>query len=251
MAHASACTTMPGMTVPNAASAGKKTSAEPTASSAGKKTSAEPTASSAGKKSSAGLTARLAGYLENLARALRRYGRDEDKVLVLGGVRSGKSRHAERLVARHPHLVYVAPGLPASDDDPEWAARVAAHQARRPAHWKTVETTDLAGTLRKATEPLLIDCLGTWLSRVLDDVGAWREKPGWEHRLDDRLEDFLAAWAAARVPVVAVSNEVGSGVVPATSSGRLFRDVLGALNNRVSADADRVVLVVAGRALDL
>lgn len=216
---------MPGMTVPNAASAGKK--------------------------ASAGLTHRLAGYLETLARALRRYGRDEGKVLVLGGVRSGKSRHAERLVAHYPHLVYVAPGLPAGDDDPEWAARVAAHQARRPSHWKTVETTDLAGTLRKATEPLLIDCLGTWLSRVLEDVGAWQQKPGWEHRLDDRLEDFLAAWAAARVPVVAVSNEVGSGVVPATSSGRLFRDVLGALNNRVSADADRVVLVVAGRALDL
>ena len=225
MAHVSACTTMPGMTVSKAASAGKQTSA--------------------------GLSHRLAGYLENLARTLRRYGRDEGKVLVLGGVRSGKSRHAERLVARHPHLVYVAPGLPASDDDPEWAARVAAHQARRPSNWKTVETTDLAGTLRKATEPLLIDCLGTWLSRVLDDVGAWEQKRGWEHRLDDRLEDFLAAWAAARVPVVAVSNEVGSGVVPATSSGRLFRDVLGALNNRVSADADRVQLVIAGRVLDL
>src|SRR3569833_3210319 len=215
---------MPGMTVPNAASAGKRTSAAPNASSTG-------------KKPSAGLTSRLAGYLETLARALRRYGRDDSKVLVLGGVRSGKSRHAERLAAHHSHLVYVAPGLPASDDDPERAARVAAHQARRPAHWKTLETTDLAGTLRNATEPLLIDCLGTWLSRVLDDVGAWRQKPGWEHRLDARLEDFLAAWAAARVPVLAVSNEVGSGVVPATSSGRLFRDVLGALNNRVYAES--------------
>ena len=99
MANRSACTTMPGMTK---------------------------------------LTHRLAGYLETLARALRRYGRDDGKVLVLGGVRSGKSRHAERLVAHHSHLVYVAPGLPASDEDPEWAARVAAHQARRPAHWKTL-----------------------------------------------------------------------------------------------------------------
>src|SRR5437764_14594351 len=108
-------------------------------------------AASAGKRTSAGLSHRLAGYLETLARALRRSGRDEGKVLVLGGVRSGKSRHAERLVARHPHLVYVAPGLPAGEDDPEWAARVAAHQARRPANWKTVETTDLAGILRTAT----------------------------------------------------------------------------------------------------
>ena len=78
------------------------------------------------------LTHRLAGYLETLARALRRYGRDDGKVLVLGGVRSGKSRHAERLVAHHPSLVYVAPGLPPSAEDPEWAARVAAHKARRP-----------------------------------------------------------------------------------------------------------------------
>ncbi|MFI5611758.1 bifunctional adenosylcobinamide kinase/adenosylcobinamide-phosphate guanylyltransferase [Amycolatopsis sp. NPDC051903] len=197
------------------------------------------------------LTHRLAGQLEALARTLRRYGRDDGKVLVLGGVRSGKSRHAERLVAHHSHLVYLAPGLPPGDDDPEWAARVAAHQARRPAHWTTVETTDLATVLRSATSPLLIDCLGTWLSRVLDEVGAWSGKAGWERRLDDRLEDFLAAWTQARVPVVAVSNEVGSGVVPATSSGRLFRDVLGALNNRVSAESDRSLLVVAGRVLEL
>ncbi|HEY3710700.1 MAG TPA: bifunctional adenosylcobinamide kinase/adenosylcobinamide-phosphate guanylyltransferase [Amycolatopsis sp.] len=226
------------MTVPNAASPGKNTSAGPNAASQGKNTSA-------------GLAHRLAGYCETLARALRRYRREDGKVLVLGGVRSGKSRHAERLVAHYPHLVYVAPGLPPSEDDPDWAARVAAHQARRPAHWTTVETTDLATVLRTATGPLLIDCLGTWLSRVLDEVGAWRQKPGWERRLDDRLEDFLAAWTQARVPVVAVSNEVGSGVVPATSSGRLFRDVLGALNNRVSAESDRVSLVVAGRVLDL
>ncbi|WP_037354473.1 bifunctional adenosylcobinamide kinase/adenosylcobinamide-phosphate guanylyltransferase [Amycolatopsis orientalis] len=197
------------------------------------------------------LTHRLAGSLETLAQALRRYGRDDGKVLVLGGVRSGKSRHAERLVAHHPHLTYVAPGLPPSAEDPEWAARVEAHRARRPRHWTTVETTDLATVLRTATSPLLIDCLGTWLSRVLDEVGAWSGKPGWERRLDDRLEDFLAAWSQARVPIVAVSNEVGSGVVPATVSGRLFRDVLGALNSRVSADSDRVSLIVAGRALNL
>ncbi|UUV34615.1 bifunctional adenosylcobinamide kinase/adenosylcobinamide-phosphate guanylyltransferase [Amycolatopsis roodepoortensis] len=197
------------------------------------------------------LTHRLAKVLETLARALRRYSRDDGKVLILGGVRSGKSQHAERLASRHPHLTYVAPGLPPSAEDPEWAARVAAHRARRPGHWKTVETTDLATVLRTATHPLLIDCLGTWISRVLDEVGAWEQRNGWERRLDDRLEDFLAAWEQADVPVIAVSNEVGSGVVPATVSGRVFRDVLGALNNRVSAVSDRTVLVVAGRMLDL
>src|SRR3954467_4729295 len=107
---------MPGMTVPNAASA--------------------PNASSTGKKTPSGLTSRIAGYLETLARALRRHGRDDSKVLVLGGVRSGRERRgvgvlgavgwgtprrAGRPPPRHSHLVYVAPGLPASDDDPEWA----------------------------------------------------------------------------------------------------------------------------------
>jgi adenosylcobinamide kinase/adenosylcobinamide-phosphate guanylyltransferase len=197
------------------------------------------------------LTHRLAGYLETAARALRSYGCDEGKVLVLGGVRSGKSRHAEELIAHHPNVVYVAAGLPPSDDDPDWAARVAAHKARRPASWRTVETGDLTTVLRNANSPMLVDCLGTWLSRVLDDVGAWKQTRGWERRLDDRLEDFLDAWASVRVPLVMVSNEVGSGVVPATVSGRLFRDVLGTLNSRVAAESDRVQLVVAGRVLDL
>ncbi|MFD2419540.1 bifunctional adenosylcobinamide kinase/adenosylcobinamide-phosphate guanylyltransferase [Amycolatopsis pigmentata] len=195
------------------------------------------------------LTQRLAASLETAARSLRR--REQAKVLVLGGVRSGKSRHAERLMTRHPEVVYVAPGLPAGEDDPEWAARVRLHRARRPANWRTLETTDLSTTLRKASRPLLIDCLGVWVSQVLGEVGAWDQQEGWESRLDARMEDFLAAFAEAHVPVVAVSNEVGMGVVPATFSGRLFRDVLGTLNNRVGAEVDSVQLVVAGRVLHL
>jgi adenosylcobinamide kinase / adenosylcobinamide-phosphate guanylyltransferase len=195
------------------------------------------------------LTQRLAASLEAAARLLRRS--DNTKVLVLGGVRSGKSRHAERLMGGHPEVVYVAPGPTAGADDPEWAARIAQHRARRPANWRTLETTDLATTLRKASRPLLIDCLGTWVSQVLGEVGAWQQSKGWELRLDERMEDFLAAFTTAHVPVVAVSNEVGMGVVPATVSGRVFRDVLGALNNRVGAAADSVQLVVAGRVLHL
>ncbi|AXB49207.1 bifunctional adenosylcobinamide kinase/adenosylcobinamide-phosphate guanylyltransferase [Amycolatopsis albispora] len=196
-----------------------------------------------------------AARLDAGAKALRRYARGKDgtggKVLVLGGVRSGKSRHAELLLARHPHVVYLATGLPPGDDDPEWAARVAAHRARRPAGWRTVETADLAGALREATAPVLIDCFGTWLSRVLGEVGAWEQADGWQQRLDDHLLDFIDAWRTTPVPVVAVSNEVGSGVVPGTFSGRVFRDVLGALNSEVAAHSDRVVLVVAGRAFEL
>lgn len=172
-------------------------------------------------------------------------------MLVLGGVRSGKSRHAEALMAPHRYVLYVAGSAPPTGDDPEWAARVETHRARRPAHWRTIETLDLAGTLRAGTAPMLIDCLGTWLSRVLDEVGAWDGRPGWQHAVDERLGEVVAAWNATTVPVVAVSNEVGSGVVPGTPAGRIFRDVLGALNTAVAEGADSVRLVVAGRVVHL
>lgn len=198
------------------------------------------------------LAASAADGLEAGAAFLRRYSvAGGGRTLVLGGVRSGKSRHAEELMARHGEVVYVAAGHPPSDDDPEWAARVAAHRERRPAHWRTVETADLAGALRETTSPTLIDCLGTWLSRVLDEVGAWEDRAGWRHRVDERLGEFVETWTATTVPVVAVSNEVGSGVVPPTPSGRIFRDVLGALNTAVAAESHSVRLVVAGQVLDL
>lgn len=170
---------------------------------------------------------------------------------MLGGVRSGKSRYAEELSDRHSRVVYIAAGMPPSDDDPEWSARVAAHRARRPSHWATKETGDVATALRDADGPVLIDCLGTWLTRVLDEAGAWEQHDGWQRRVDERLGAFTDAWRQADVPAVAVSNEVGSGVVPATASGRIFRDVLGALNTAVAADSDHVRLVVAGRVLTL
>lgn len=171
--------------------------------------------------------------------------------LVLGGVRSGKSRYAERLLRDAGAVTYLAPGRAADGDDPEWTARVAEHRARRPERWSTVETLDLAGTIREATQPLLIDCLGVWLAGFIDGIEGW-ERPqesalvvGWAVR------DLVTALSAAEVDVVVVSNEVGLGVVPPTPSGRLFRDELGRLNAAVSAVSDHVFLVVAGRVLDL
>lgn len=196
----------------------------------------------------------VADRLEAGAALVRRYGRrvhGNRRTLVLGGVRSGKSRHAEVLMSSYDHVVYVAGGPPAGDDDREWAERVAAHQARRPPHWRTVETLDLAGTLRSTAAPMLVDCLGTWLSRVLDEVGAWEQRPGWQQRVDQRLSEFVDAWKNVDAPIVAVSNEVGAGVVPATASGRIFRDVLGALNTAVAAHSHSVRLVVAGRVVHL
>ena len=173
------------------------------------------------------------------------------RVLVIGGVRSGKSRHAESLLADAPSASYVAPGPAADEDpDPDWVARIAAHRARRPASWTTVETHDLAAALR-LDGPVLVDCLGTWLTAVLDARGLWEASSDEATATIDDLLDEVVARLDGRTDVVLVTNEVGLGVVPAHRSGRLFRDLLGLVNQRVAAACDEVHLVVAGRVLRL
>ncbi|MET0997639.1 MAG: bifunctional adenosylcobinamide kinase/adenosylcobinamide-phosphate guanylyltransferase [Marmoricola sp.] len=174
------------------------------------------------------------------------------KVLVTGGVRSGKSRHAEGLLSSWGHVTYVAPGpTVAEDPDPDWAQRIAAHQQRRPAGWTTLESRDLSAALR-VDGPVLVDCLGTWLTGVLDAAGAWDQPADEVHALvAGHLDDAAAALRAAPGPVVLVTNEVGLGVVPAHRSGRLFRDLLGTANQRIAQECDEVHLVVAGRVLRL
>ena len=175
------------------------------------------------------------------------------KVLVTGGVRSGKSFHAESLLVAEPRVTYVAPGPEADlDADPEWAARVAIHRARRPDHWDTIETHDLAAAVRGADGAVLIDCLGTWLTSVIDELDGWDQlRDDWEPVLHDRLADTVEAISEHRGTVVAVTNEVGMSVVPEHRSGRVFRDLLGIVNQRVAEECDDVLLVVAGRALRL
>lgn len=175
------------------------------------------------------------------------------KVLLTGGVRSGKSTHAEALLKGHDSVLYVAPGpTPDAEQDADWAARIAAHRARRPSSWTTLETRDLAAALRSAEGPVLIDCLGTWLSGVLDDANAW-DAPDETARgvVAAPLDALVAAIDQASVPVVIVTNEVGMGIVPEHRSGRLFRDLLGVVNQHVASACDDVLLVVAGRVLRL
>ena len=175
------------------------------------------------------------------------------KVLITGGVRSGKSFHAESLLLAEPNVTYVAPGPPADPvSDPEWAARVARHQSRRPAYWTTVETADLGEAVRSADGAVLIDCLGTWVTSVIDELDGWdKVLEDWEPLLYERLDDALAAIAEHDGTVVAVTNEVGMSVVPERRSGRVFRDLLGTVNQRVAEECEEVMLVVAGRVLRL
>ncbi|MGQ0623526.1 MAG: bifunctional adenosylcobinamide kinase/adenosylcobinamide-phosphate guanylyltransferase [Sporichthyaceae bacterium] len=178
------------------------------------------------------------------------------RVLLLGGARSGKSAAAEAMAANaagEAPVTYVATA-PERGDDAEWAARIAAHRERRPSTWSTLETPDLRESLA-LPGVVLIDCLALWLNRAMDSCHAWDDAQ-WtsgaaQRALRRRTEALIGAWAAAPGTVIAVSNEVGLGVVPAHQSGRRFRDELGRLNQELAAVADEVYLVVAGRLLPL
>ncbi|MDQ1039150.1 adenosylcobinamide kinase/adenosylcobinamide-phosphate guanylyltransferase [Streptomyces sp. V3I8] len=175
------------------------------------------------------------------------------RTLVLGGARSGKSVEAERRLEAFPDVLYVATGGTRSGDG-EWAARVHAHRERRPGSWRTAETCDLVPVLEEDGPPVLVDCLSLWLTDAMDSVGAWDEAEwagGGERALRARVGELTAAVRGARRTVVAVSNEVGSGIVPATPSGRRYRDELGRLNAAFAAECEHVLLVVAGQALAL
>ena len=160
--------------------------------------------------------------------------------LVLGGARSGKSRHAEELITRAaPPWTYIATAEPLDD---EMRDRIAHHRVRRDARWHTVEAPlDLASAIAGLAGPALIDCLTLWLSNVML---AKRE-------VEAESERLLAALAAAPGPLVVVSNEVGLGLVPETPLGRAFRDAQGRLNQGVAAAAGRVLFMAAGLPLSL
>jgi len=171
------------------------------------------------------------------------------RVLVLGGARSGKSVAAERMLAGQERADYVACGMPVDDSDPSWAERVRLHRERRPAHWTTLETLDLERVLTatdRAPVPVLVDCLSTWLAGVMDECGLWAGTAGADKELAARMDGLLDAWHSTRRLVVAVSNEVGLGVVPATASGVRYRDELGRLNARVAAECEQAWLSTAG-----
>lgn len=162
--------------------------------------------------------------------------------LVLGGARSGKSSHAERLIADSGRGgVYIAT---AEAWDDEMRQRIARHRADRPQDWQTIEAPlDLAQTIAAlpGDRPVLVDCLTLWLSNTMLA----------ERDVDQASDALLAALTEAAPPVVCVSNEVGLGIVPDNALARRFRDAQGTLNQRVAAQADRVVLMTAGLPLAL
>jgi adenosylcobinamide kinase / adenosylcobinamide-phosphate guanylyltransferase len=221
-------------------------------------------ATEATEATGAGGATEAAGLAGNAARLRRPW-----RVLVLGGAGSGKSAEAELRLAAEPEVTYVATGR-TDPADPEWTARITTHQARRPPWWHTLESTDLAGVLTGAPTgsrsgvpgaargAVLVDSVTAWLAAAMDDCGAWAaagaelagpDRAGPAARLAERTDVLVAAWRQAAGYVVAVTDETGLGVVPDTRAGRLFRDELGRLNQRLAAESDEFTVVVAGRPL--
>jgi adenosylcobinamide kinase / adenosylcobinamide-phosphate guanylyltransferase len=160
-------------------------------------------------------------------------------LFVLGGARSGKSRFAIDSQPAHARVTFLAT---AQAGDADMAGRIARHRAERPPHWSTLEEPyEVVPRLRQCAaggDAVVVDCLTLWVSNLMlrGDADAWIVKQGEE----------LAAVLSLVGAVTLVSNEVGEGVHPPTEDGRRFRDLLGTVNQRVAAAADRVVLMVAG-----
>lgn len=162
-------------------------------------------------------------------------------VLVLGGVRSGKSHYAQELATRGNRVAFIATAE-ALDDDMQ--QRIARHRQERPASWTTFETpVDIDDVLLQCGEKfdtVLIDCLTVWTSNVMQHEGCDVE------RILARADRLAEVLRKVRSSVILVTNEVGSGIVPDNELGRTYRDMLGFVNQRVAAAADEVILLVAG-----
>lgn len=175
---------------------------------------------------------------------------------VTGGARSGKSTFAERLAATSGRPVsYVATMQPGDD---ELRDRVERHRAQRPADWRTIDAPlDVVGAVRAAPSDacVLLDCLSLWVTNHLMELDT--EEPttedatALEATIDREVDVLLDAARIREGVLIAVTNEVGSGLVPPYPLGRVYRDLLGRVNQRVSRSADRAWLLVSGRALEL
>jgi adenosylcobinamide kinase / adenosylcobinamide-phosphate guanylyltransferase len=180
-------------------------------------------------------------------------------ILILGGARSGKSTFAEQLAQRSGRSVAFIATATVSDDD--MRLRIERHRAARPADWRTIEEPlDLASAIQQAAslaDVLLLDCITLWVSNWLftqeniDDASSVTS-PYYEGALAE-IDKLLITFNAldTQKTLIVVTNEVGLGIVPSYTLGRIYRDVLGLVNQRLAAVADRVYLMVAGLGVDI
>jgi adenosylcobinamide kinase/adenosylcobinamide-phosphate guanylyltransferase len=170
-----------------------------------------------------------------------REARQNTVTFVLGGVRSGKSRFAQRIASDFGSVIFIATAKPS---EPEMELRIERHRKSRPAGWQTLEVPvdlDVAIARRKRPKQLaVVDCLTVYLANVMSKA------QGKESVIKDHMERLCSALKETRASIILVSNEVGSGVHAPTATGRFYCDLLGELNQRVASLADNVILMVAG-----
>jgi adenosylcobinamide kinase/adenosylcobinamide-phosphate guanylyltransferase len=168
--------------------------------------------------------------------------------LILGGARSGKSAYAQRLAAERGNDVLYVATAEAGDD--EMAARIAAHRAERPAHWRTLEAPRQVGSAIRVVAGdagvVLIDCLTLLASNVIVPLPEPVTVVAAESALNAEVDELLAAYAESEAEWIVISNEVGLGLVPPYPLGRAYRDALGRANQRLAGVADEVLFMVAG-----
>ena len=169
-------------------------------------------------------------------------------ILILGGARSGKSTHAEKLARQYNAAVLYVATAEAHDD--EMTARIARHRTQRPAHWITLEAPRAIGTAIRSSgvsaPVVLIDCLTLLANNIIVPLPEPIKDEEAEKLLNAEIDDLLAAYAAGDALWIIVSNEVGLGLVPPYPLGRIYRDALGKANQRLAAVADEVLFMVAG-----
>jgi adenosylcobinamide kinase/adenosylcobinamide-phosphate guanylyltransferase len=167
--------------------------------------------------------------------------RKKDVTLVLGGAQSGKSYYAQQLASRFERVTFIATGRPT---DAEMRRKIARHRRERPIAWRTIEApVDLHEAIRSESQRadvILIDCLTFCVANVMGTRKKSKSNP------KECIDAVCDAIRVSKASVVAVSNEVGSGVVPAYRAGRIYRDFLGQMNQKIAQIADRVVVMIAG-----
>lgn len=160
--------------------------------------------------------------------------------LILGGIRSGKSRYAQQLAEQSDKPVTLIATATAGDE--EMLERIRRHQQERPAHWQVVEEPlALSDALQKSDDPgaiILIDCLTLWLTNLLLDEDS--------QRLEQEQNNLFAGLPSLQADLLLVSNEVGQGIIPADPLSRRFADETGRLHQRLARVCDRVTLIIAG-----
>lgn len=166
--------------------------------------------------------------------------------LVLGGVRSGKSRFALEIASSAQSVTFIAT---ARASDEEMRRKIERHQSERPSHWRTreepIHLTEAISSKQDASETTVVDCLTLFAANLMEAYGEDRAA------IDTSIENLCSALRKTDRKIVLVSNEVGSGIVPEYAAGRQFRDLLGEMNQRVAAVADNVVLMIAGLPLPI